>query len=315
MWQKWTKPNKPWAHMKLPASKKDKALFAAATTITLGDGSKAMFWSDRWLMGQIPAEIAPDLFKISTMKNRTVKEALENEKWLLDLRLHLDTEHLPQLFSLAQLIESVQLTDEPDHIAWKFGGNQTYSAKSAYMLQFLGAVGTDFKKLIWRGWAPARCKFFIWTLMLDRVLTADKLLQRGWENDYFCPLCRRNLETASHIFTECPFSIKVWENMAGSLGLGVLKPARWKGKDIPLQDWYRDMISAQPKSQRKIIFPAANLICWEIWKERNRRIFEKKELPVADFIVRLKEEAAAWKLAGAPIPLALQYGGAPFDPG
>jgi hypothetical protein len=72
------------------------------------------------------------------------------------------------------------------------------------------------------------------------------------------------------------------------------------------------MVGGQPKSQRKIIFPASNLICWEIWKERNRRIFEKKELPIADFFGRLKEEAVAWKLAGAPIPLVAQYGGAPL---
>ncbi|KAM0847321.1 hypothetical protein ACQ4PT_055094 [Festuca glaucescens] len=315
MWQKWKKPNKPWAHMKVPASKKDKALFAAATKITLGDGSKAMFWSDRWLDDQVPAEVALDIFKISTRKNRTVNEALENEKWLLDLRHHLDIEHLPQLFRLAQLLESVQLTDEPDDIAWKFGGKEVYTTRSAYMLQFLGAVGTDFKRLIWKGWAPARCKFFIWTLMLDRVLTADKLLKRGWENDYFCPLCRRNLETASHVITECPFSVKVWEHMAVFFGLDTLKPVRWLGKDLSIQEWYRDMVSRHSKSQRKIIFLASNLICWEIWKERNRRIFKKKELPMTALIVRLKDEAAAWKLAGAPIPLVDQYGGAPFDPG
>ncbi|KAM0853990.1 hypothetical protein ACQ4PT_050734 [Festuca glaucescens] len=227
----------------------------------------------------------------------------------------LDVQHLPQLFRLAHLLESVQLTDEHDDIAWKFGDKEVYTARSAYMLQFLGAVGTDFKRLIWKGWAPARCKFFIWTLMLDRVLTADKLLQRQWENDYFYPLCRRNLETASHLFTECPFSVKVWEHMAMHFGLEPLKPVRWIGKDLSIQEWYRDMVSRHPKAQRKIKFPVSNLVCWEIWKERNRRIFEKKELPMAAMIIRLKDEAAAWKLAGAPIPLVDQYGGAPFDPG
>jgi hypothetical protein len=70
-----------------------------------------------------------------------------------------------------------------------------------------------------------------------------------------------------------------------------------------------------PKSQRKIIFPASNLICWKIWKEHNRCIFEKKELPMTALVVRLKDEAAAWKLAGAPNALVDQYGGAPFELG
>jgi hypothetical protein len=315
LWQKWKKPNKPWAHMKLPSSKRDKAMFAAATQITLGDGSKAVFWSDRWLSGQIPAEAAPELYKISIRKNRTVKEALENERWLLDLRHHLDVQHLPQLFRLAHLIDSVHLTQQPDDITWRFGAKPYYSAGSAYRLQFLGAVGTDFKKIIWKGWAPARCKFFIWTLMLERILTADKLLQRGWENDYFCPLCRRNLETASHIFTECPFSLKVWEHMAVTLGLDALKLTNWLDKGLSVLEWYRGLVGRQTKSQRKIIFPASNLICWEIWKERNRRIFEKKELPFTGLLVRIKDEADVWRLAGAPIPLVTQYGGTPFDPG
>jgi hypothetical protein len=71
--------------------------------------------------------------------------------------------------------------------------------------------------------------------MLDRILTADKLLQRGWENDYFCPLCRRNLETVSHLFTECPFSIKVWTHMAATLGLDAIKPINWMGKELSIQ--------------------------------------------------------------------------------
>jgi hypothetical protein len=148
MWQKWKNPNKPWAHMKIPASNKDRALFAAATQITLGAGSKALFWPDRWLMGQIPAEVAPAVYKISTRKNRTVKEALENERWLLDLRHNLDVQHLPQLFRLSQLIESIHLTDEPDDITWQFGAKPTYYARSAYRLHFLGAVRTDFMRLI-----------------------------------------------------------------------------------------------------------------------------------------------------------------------
>jgi hypothetical protein len=151
--------------------------------------------------------------------------------------------------------------------------------------------------------------------MLERILTADKLLQRGWENDYFYPLCPRNLETASHIFTECPFSLKVWEHMAVALGLDALKPTNWLDKGLSVLEWYRGLVGRQTKSQRKIIFPASNLICWEIWKERNRRIFEKKELPFTGLLVRIKDEADVWRLAGAPIPLVTQYGGTPFDPG
>uniref|UniRef100_A0ACD5UP66 Uncharacterized protein n=1 Tax=Avena sativa TaxID=4498 RepID=A0ACD5UP66_AVESA len=131
------------------------------------------------------------------------------------------------------MLEGVHLSAEPDTIAWRFGSKSTYSARSAYQLHFIGAMSTGYKKLIWKGWAPARCKFFIWTLMLDRVLTADKLLQRGWDNDYFCPLCRRNLETTSHLLAECPFSIEVWKRMSAYFKTKALSPQTGWARSLP----------------------------------------------------------------------------------
>jgi hypothetical protein len=90
---------------------------------------------------------------------------------------------------------------------------------------------TDYKSLVWKGWAPANCKFFIWTLLLDSILTADKLLLRQWENDYFCPLSRRNLETAHHLFTEYPFTRQVWPQFAIVFNEHLLNPLHWEGHD------------------------------------------------------------------------------------
>jgi hypothetical protein len=48
------------------------------------------------------------------------------------------------------------------------------------------------------------------------------------------------------------------------------------------------------------------LAAWEIWKERNRRIFQHEELSVAALVARIRDEAILWNMAGAKIP---------FDPG
>ncbi|KAM0847123.1 hypothetical protein ACQ4PT_055218 [Festuca glaucescens] len=176
MWQKWKCPNKPWSHTHIPSTAKDRALFAAATKITIGDGQTAKFWTDRWLHEMSPKEIAPEFFKISVRKNRSVKDALTNRKWMLDLHFSLDDCHSAELLHLETLIDEVQLTEAPDEITWTFGSKNYYTSKSAYLLQFISAVGTDYKKIIWKGWAPARCKFFMWTLMLDgRQITAAPL--------------------------------------------------------------------------------------------------------------------------------------------
>ena len=41
------------------------------------------------------------------------------------------------------------------------------------------------------------------------------------------------------------------------------------------------------------------LIVWEVWKERNRRIFDHKEAATSYLLSKIKEEAGMWALAGA----------------
>jgi hypothetical protein len=41
------------------------------------------------------------------------------------------------------------------------------------------------------------------------------------------------------------------------------------------------------------------LVVWEIWKERNRQIFDHKEAAIGFLLTRIKEEASLWALAGA----------------
>jgi hypothetical protein len=41
------------------------------------------------------------------------------------------------------------------------------------------------------------------------------------------------------------------------------------------------------------------LTIWEIWKERNTRIFDRRETPAPAIISKIKDEATMWSLAGA----------------
>jgi hypothetical protein len=306
LWLAWKKPARPWVGTNLPCDELDHDLFSAATEITIGDGSIANFWKDRWLQGMAPKDIAPSLFAIASRKNRTVKMALQSDTWLSDLKYGLSHDLMPELVALAQLIDEVQLIDGfSDSIRWRLEDSGEYTAKSAYLVQFSGAISSNLTTTVWHCWAPGKCKFFMWTAALGRILTADALQRRGLENNYFCQLCFRNLETPWHLLTECTWVRQVWSALASLSCTQALVPASWTGISS-IAEWLDLCHANSPAEKRKGMKSLMLLAAWEIWKERNRRIFQHEELSVAALVARIRDEAILWNMAGAQIP---------FDPG
>lgn len=54
-----------------------------------------------------------------------------------------------------------------------------------------------------------------------------------------------------------------------------------------------------PSPNRKALASLAMLVAWEIWNERNARVFRKKHTPSSVFFDLVKKETRLWVLAGA----------------
>ncbi|XP_059066304.1 uncharacterized protein LOC131857628 [Cryptomeria japonica] len=87
-----------------------------------------------------------------------------------------------------------------------------------------------------------------------------------------CILCQKHEETADHLLLHCKFSSHCWWHFMGKLKIFGPFPSG-------LDEWFLQW----PEPARKPIFVDAiyilpSLLIWEIWKERNRRIFQGKEV-------------------------------------
>jgi hypothetical protein len=87
---------------------------------------------------------------------------------------------------------------------------------------------------------PRDSKFFTWLLLQNRVWTVDRLMQREWPNQYFCPLCYRNLETTTDLMTECPVSCSIWEQIGSWYALPPLRAQKWFPNRV-LSDWFNEL--------------------------------------------------------------------------
>jgi len=218
LWKQCKKEIGQWLDSETPCTSTDKQLFAAATTITIGNGENISFWESAWLQGRRPRDIAPTVFSISRRKNRSLRAALLNSNWVRDLNFHnahFSPAHFREYCDLWHQVSQTRLhQDIPDNITWKLTADGTFRTKSAYEAQFVGSSSTSFDNLIWKIWAPPKCKMFSWLAIQNRIWTADRLAARGWPHNTNCVLCHATQETGIHIFADCRFVKRIWDAMA-----------------------------------------------------------------------------------------------------
>jgi hypothetical protein len=149
-----------------------------------------------------PKDIAPKIFELAKRRNCTVERALENEWWVSNINLQngLTMEHIVQFSNLWEELQHVQHDDATDSICWKFGKDDGYTASSAYKMQFLGHTNSAMTSMVWKPWAPPKCKTFAWLVIQNRVWTADRLHKRGGTNCGNCKLCNQAQESSTHGF-------------------------------------------------------------------------------------------------------------------
>jgi hypothetical protein len=97
-----------------------------------------------------------------------------------------------------------------------------YTTRSAYQIQFVGVFSRIKITPIWKAKAEQKCRFFAWTLMHKKILTANNLFKRGWTNETVCKLCGNDQETPAHLCKDCPVTKEAWVILKQWFSLSIL---------------------------------------------------------------------------------------------
>lgn len=256
LWQKWLPADKPSKGAIIPCDNDDLAVFQTCSEVTLGNGHIARFWTDRWLGGEAPCDLAPRLFAIARGKKISVNAEISQRKWMRGLQAMNTEDHVLAFIALWEKLQSVQLTAEEDKIVWVRGTSSVYSVKSAYHFHFLNRIPQPHLEKVWHIKSEGKIQFFLWLLLRNRLWTADRLHARQWD---------QVLESAGHLLLHCPYAKEIWH--IARFGENYAQQAARRN---PIKAWW-NKLSQVPKNnttaQKDITL--ASYVAWNIWKERN----------------------------------------------
>jgi hypothetical protein len=155
--------------MQIQLTDAERDLFKLCTTITVGNGAKTSFWKDRWIKGCAPQDNALECFRLTWRKNKMVAAVLPNGRWMRGLRRLESEVGLRQFDDLWAQLSQVHLSSVDDTIAWRFTTNGTYSAQSAYNVQFTGTVRDGPWNTIWKAKVESKCRFFHMVVIAEQA--------------------------------------------------------------------------------------------------------------------------------------------------
>lgn len=173
------------------------------------------FWLDRWC-GQISLRAwVPLIYNAVVFKNQRVRDYYSSNGSLWHKILQRPTSGPPpdqeSILQLKDLLYTITLTDNGDEAIWSWSNSDLFSVKSMYnFLQERGVKERRFAQL-WSVKAPLKVKIFGWLVLLQKVLSKDNLVKRGWSGKISCVLCQDEPETIDHLFLNCYFSRTLWK--------------------------------------------------------------------------------------------------------
>ena len=168
--------------------------------------------------------------------------------------------------------------------------SHVFSVRSAYKVQISQPIGapTVAVSAFWNKQVPLKVVLFAWRLFRDRLPTKDNLLRRGVIpfDSRLCVVGCDSVETSTHLLLHCSTFGSVWQLLLRWLGFSTALPFGVIG-----HFWQFSFDGGNVKDRGAILQVIWFATTWEIWKERNSRLFNGNDCPIPQVVDKIKSLA------------------------
>ena len=162
-----------------------------------------------------------------------------------------------------------------DMLIWRLTKDGEFSIALAYML---ASKDDDEANSFTGGWVwkidtLLRIQSFLWLCHHRSIPVREMLANRGIQCDTTCLHCRNANESAIHLLRECPYAMQIWRK----IGIPTTMEASY---NLEMLQWLKaNCLSSHDILSNgvpwKILFA---FTVWNLWKHRNRVVFENSVL-------------------------------------
>jgi hypothetical protein len=130
---------------------------------------------------------------------------------------------------------------------------------------------------VWKGFAPLKCKIFMWLAQKHRLPTNE---QRFWHllaTSASCPLCSEDEDT-NHLLVMCANAREIWDYFI------LIRTDAYCSLHGILASWFNTVAETT----------VSTAVDWTIWKHRNTKVFNNINEPMLVAARRCIEDVHLW---------------------
>ncbi|WZY76441.1 hypothetical protein YC2023_022825 [Brassica napus] len=243
---------------------------------TVQNGRSASFWFDQWTpLGALIDALGPTGPRTLRIPlQATVSEATSDDFW------NLPAPRSDEAVALHAYLTNIPVPSgalDSDFYSWTIEGVkfQSFSSSKTWSTIRERQQHCNWYNVVWFKGNTPKHAFHMWVAVNDRLPTRSRLAAWGMLTPTTCCLCMCADESRDHIFIECPFSKDLWRMMLQKLSSPRLTFHSWT-------QLLNCPSTAHVRPLRILRSVAVQAIVYNLWTERNSRIFKSKVLTTSE---------------------------------